>query len=342
MKPTLRVLTEYLRERYGISRDGLSITLLGKGSHGQGFMASFLRDGIEQRIIVKRLDPSIGLGHDYPSDRAAVFLQALDSYGRLPRHVKALDVIAEGAGGRVFPIGGGREYYLLMEEGQGRSYFEDLAGMGGHASLGDTGRARIAALAGYLARIHSKKKDAPRLYLRKLRDTVGGGECLMGVLDTYGGTYGGTYNGASFTTPAEMEAIEKACVTWRYRLRPGTGRLCVTHGDFHPGNILLTPGRAVVIDWIDASLGNPLADVARTTVIALGAAASSQVPNAALKFFLRLFHTVYLRCYFQLLPGGEAEYRRWLPVVAAARLSENIPELEHWLVEQAQEGLQGS
>jgi len=30
-----------------------------------------------------------------------------------------------------------------------------------------------------------------------------------------------------------------------------------------------------------------------------------------------------------------AEYRRWLPVVAAARLEENIPKLEHWLVARA-------
>ncbi len=41
------------------------------------------------------------------------------------------------------------------------------------------------------------------------------------------------------------------------------------------------------------------------------------------------------------LPARETEYRRWLPVVVAARLSENIPELEQWLLEQAQKGLQG-
>ena len=29
------------------------------------------------------------------------------------------------------------------------------------------------------------------------------------------------------------------------------------------------------------------------------------------------------------------EYRRWLPIVAAARLSENIPELEQWLTKKA-------
>jgi len=110
----------------------------------------------------------------------------------------------------------------------------------------------------------------------------------------------------------------------------------ICHGDFHPGNILLASNRVVVIDWIDASRGNPLADVARTSIIFLGAAASSQIRNYPMKIFIRLFHAVYLRCYFQLQPGGEAEYYRWLPIVAAARLSENIPDLEQWLVQRAE------
>jgi hypothetical protein len=38
-------------------------------------------------------------------------------------------------------------------------------------------------------------------------------------------------------------------------------------------------------------------------------------------------------------PGGAGEHRRWLPVVAAARLSENIPELERWLLAQVRKGL---
>jgi hypothetical protein len=115
---------------------------------------------------------------------------------------------------------------------------------------------------------------------------------------------------------------------------PGGSSIC--HGDFHPGNILLAPSGAIVIDWMDASLGNPLADVARTTIILIGSAASSQVPNIATKLLLRYFHLLYLRRYFRLCPGGEQEYRRWLPVVAAARLSENIPELESWLMDQVQ------
>jgi uncharacterized protein (TIGR02172 family) len=114
---------------------------------------------------------------------------------------------------------------------------------------------------------------------------------------------------------------------------PDGDRVC--HGDFHPANVLISENDSTVIDWIDATRGNPLADVARTSIITLGAAASSQIPNPVLKVFVRVFHSAYLNHYFRLRPGGEDEYRRWLPIMAGARLNENIPELEKWLVEQA-------
>jgi len=115
---------------------------------------------------------------------------------------------------------------------------------------------------------------------------------------------------------------------------PSGDRVC--HGDFHPANVLMEGKEATVIDWIDASRGNPLADVARTSIITLGAVSSSQVPNPVLKIFVKVFHSAYLEQYFHLRPGGEDEYRRWLPILAGARLSENIPELERWLVKQAE------
>ncbi len=114
---------------------------------------------------------------------------------------------------------------------------------------------------------------------------------------------------------------------------PNGDRVC--HGDFHPANVLISENNATVIDWIDASRGNPLADVARTTVIFLGAVETNQISNPVAKIFLRLFHTRYLREYFRLRPHVGNEYHRWLPIIAAARLTEEMPELEKWLVEQA-------
>lgn len=134
-----------------------------------------------------------------------------------------------------------------------------------------------------------------------------------------------------------LPAPLQAALLSRLKDLPRGDRLC--HGDFHPGNILLKAGQAVVIDWIDSSLGNPLADVARSSIIALGAAASQQVPNPLTKVLIRIFNSIYLHNYFKLLPAGKQEYRHWLPVVAAARLTENMPELEDWLVTIARTAL---
>jgi aminoglycoside phosphotransferase (APT) family kinase protein len=114
---------------------------------------------------------------------------------------------------------------------------------------------------------------------------------------------------------------------------PTGNRLC--HGDFHPGNLMVSGRDVIIVDWIDATLGNPLADLARTTILLQGAVQTDQIQNPWHKIFIRILHARYVRRYFTLRPGGEHEYTRWLSINAAARLSENIPELEGWLIEQA-------
>jgi uncharacterized protein (TIGR02172 family) len=133
---------------------------------------------------------------------------------------------------------------------------------------------------------------------------------------------------------------------------PHGDRLC--HGDFWPSNVLVTDQGEMIIDWFRASCGNPLADLARTTNLALGftqtrqsrrpflsygTSKASQIKNALLQVFFRICYPAYPRYYFKLSPGGEEEYRRWLPIVAAARLSDNIPELERMLIAQVERDL---
>ena len=113
---------------------------------------------------------------------------------------------------------------------------------------------------------------------------------------------------------------------------PDGDRLC--HGDFHPGNIMITEHNEVIIDWIDSSSGNPLADVARTSIIALEEVESNRIGYKVERALISLFHSAYIRKYFKLRPGGEDEYRRWLPIVAAARVEENITKVQAWLLSQ--------
>ena len=121
---------------------------------------------------------------------------------------------------------------------------------------------------------------------------------------------------------AALEALEEM---------PEGTTLC--HGDFHPGNILLCQSEPIIIDWIDATIGSPLADVARTSILALGAG-SLDNPRYQ-QFDLLRFHSVYLERYFELRPGGHDEYKRWLPIVAAAHLNEGVPGWDEWLLAQA-------
>ena len=57
-------------------------------------------------------------------------------------------------------------------------------------------------------------------------------------------------------------------------------RLC--HGDLHPSNVILGHDGPMIVDWFDASRGDRLADVARSSVTLLGdgASAPSHLPGS--------------------------------------------------------------
>jgi hypothetical protein len=252
-------LRAYLLRKFDdVSR--IDISKLGSGVQGAGFLIEMRTSSTVRSFVVKTLIPE-GLGHDYPSDRAAVFLLDLDEYNDLPGHVKAIDVLSEMRDGSIKSVGGGKEYYLLMERAEGDNYFGDLAEFSKKDRLEEKDIKKIEMMTSYLARIHSVKKDSKTLYWRKLRDTVGHGECLMGVFDTYpDGTL--SYE--------EMGNIIKRSIDWIIKLKPKYNRLCQIHGDFHPGNIWFPPlgkgGDFVLLDRSRGPWGEPADDVTALTI----------------------------------------------------------------------------
>ena len=142
-----------------------------------------------------------------------------------------------------------------MERGEGRDYFNDLKDFAPKDRLDVNDIAKIRAMAVYLAGIHSVKKESRSLYWRKVRDTIGHGECLMGVFDTYpDGTL--RYE--------EMAEIEKMCIDWRAKLKSKTHRLSQIHGDFHPGNIWFKDDRSpdfILLDRSRGPWGDPADDI---------------------------------------------------------------------------------
>ncbi|MBI3958763.1 MAG: phosphotransferase [Chloroflexi bacterium] len=111
---------------------------------------------------------------------------------------------------------------------------------------------------------------------------------------------------------------------------PAGRQLC--HGDFHPDNVLLTERGPVIIDWIDATAGYPLADVARSSVLIYFSQPAEGVEfDWKVRLLRYWFHKIYLAHYRRLHPFAEDEFARWRLVNAAARLSENVPEEESLL-----------
>ncbi len=129
----------------------------------------------------------------------------------------------------------------------------------------------------------------------------------------------------------ELRDELKAGLLERLASLPDGRSLC--HGDFHPDNILLTSSDPVVIDWIDASYGNPLADVARTRLLLMNGSPLPKMPNRWILSAGRVAaYTLYERRYARLRPFERRILAAWMPVMAGARLVENIPSETEWLV----------
>jgi aminoglycoside phosphotransferase (APT) family kinase protein len=104
---------------------------------------------------------------------------------------------------------------------------------------------------------------------------------------------------------------------------PDGEALC--HGDYHPGNILLTAGRPMIIDWPLAAHGNPAADAARTSMLLSMGSVPSDTPGRWLMEIGRnLFHHFYLKRYTQLRDISAREIAAWQIPVMAARLAEGL------------------
>jgi aminoglycoside phosphotransferase (APT) family kinase protein len=108
---------------------------------------------------------------------------------------------------------------------------------------------------------------------------------------------------------AELDPALRTALLHRLHRMRGGDRLC--HGDFHPKNVLGEPPAAVVVDWLDATSGDPAADVCRSYLLL--ELAASEIAMA------------YLDTYCRVARISRHRVLRWLPFVAAGRLAENVP-----------------
>lgn len=268
--PTLskQALEEYLRTRFGPRVELQSYGVIGKESskgeqkrYGYGTPVKLtFRIGRRVRSAVLQTMKPGPFGHEHMADRAQAMLWDYDSYGRLPGHVKALDVGAFDAKQTLFSLAQAREFFVLNEWTDGASYHGDLERLAKGGTLRKLDRQRTVALARYLTRIHAKKRRDPDLYKRRLRELIGHGECIMGLTDSYPKRRG-------FITDDLLRTVEEACNRWRWRLRDKANRLSQVHGDFHPYNVLFRTGTDfAVLDRSRGEWGEPADDITGMTI----------------------------------------------------------------------------
>jgi hypothetical protein len=106
------------------------------------------------------------------------------------------------------------------------------------------------------------------------------------------------------------------------------------HGDLHPGNVLMRRGAPVVIDWFDATIGHPVADVVRSSLLMRPHGGSAGVPHlpGAGAHLLGLLHQAYAAEMADVLAVPNDVLRRWESVEAVSRLAEGAETDESWLV----------
>ena len=221
--------------------------------YGQPLVIEFEVGGEERKIVLSTMRGD-SFGHDFRSDRAQVLLLAHETFNNLPQHVQCLDVGAITKNGEIVSLGDSEEFFIITPFVEGRGYFNDLEKLKSGV-LTPFDKERALALSDYLVEIHSRKKDAPELYRRRLRDLVGHGEGIMGLIDSYPEDW-------DFLPPHYFEDVEKKCVEWRHRLKDRSHRLSQVHGDFHPWNILFYGERDFwVLDRSRGEWGEPADDL---------------------------------------------------------------------------------
>ena len=266
MKPSPFIpetLAAYLRAVHGRAVTEVRITPLGggrQGDKGYGYgiplRVDYRLEAAPRRAVVETVRPG-PFGHEYMADRAQSLLWAHRAFSTLPRHVASLDVGAVRSSGELVPLGSADELFMLAEFIDGAEYANDLLRLRAGGELSNQDLERRDALCDYLTDIHKVEGPERELYARRIRETLGHGECIFGVVDSYAGHEYGSV----------LHEIERKCIDWRWKLKRRSWRLRQVHGDFHPWNILFREGADFsVLDRSRGEWGDPADDVTCITL----------------------------------------------------------------------------
>jgi hypothetical protein len=234
--------------------------------YGEPLKVVLRQPGGGRRVLVFHLLSTNEFGHDRRADRFDGAMLAFDTFTQLPRHVRPIDVGTLTPDGRLQSLRDAGEPYLVTEWAEGSLYVEDLRRIAREGAVSPEDHARVDALARYLAQLHQGKLDDKVAWRRAVRDLLGHGEGLFGIVDAWPDDGAGV-------EPARLRAIEERCLAYRWKLRPLARRLSRTHGDFHPFNVVFLPCRPgeehthfALLDASRGGRGDPADDVTALSV----------------------------------------------------------------------------
>jgi hypothetical protein len=267
---TKDVRVEYFGPRSEYEEGKESSRSIKQLGYGVPYLVVYKTHGEKKESIISTMRVGKGFGHDFRADRVGNLILSYDTSRDLPRLCKVQDLGAIARGdSSLISLGVAGEFFVLRPKVEGVEYFRDLDRLTTEGKLESHDVPRTRALAEYLVSIHKvkPKQREIELYARKIRDTLGHGECIFGLADSYP-----LEESTDFLKKGELAEIEKKCVEHRWRLKWNAERLCQVHGDFHPWNILFSrdtkrePVDFVLLDRSRGAFGEAADDVCALSI----------------------------------------------------------------------------